>query len=551
MGTDSVPALLPARMLNEYVYCPRLFYLEWVDSRWAPNEDTEAGRFVHRATDRPGRALPGPDSVDLPGRTTSVQLESERLGLVAVVDRVEQAGGTVAPVDTKRGRPGPDGGPWPADRIQVLAQASLLRDAGYRVDEGVIYHAATNQRVTVEVTPSALEEVQHTVRAARDVADQLEPPLPLVDSPKCPRCSLNGLCLPDEVNALLERSERPPRRIVPRDPDRRPVYVTEQGTYVRIKGGRLQVRREDETLADARLIDVSQLCVFGHVQVTTEALTRLWAAGVPTLWFSYGGWLRGWAQGEPSRYVELRRRQVLVHAQGGLGIARDLVAGKIHNARTLLRRNARSDVSEAVRILGNLRRQAAECGSLPGLLGVEGTAARVYFGAFTSMVAPSALELTERFDVLGRARRPPPDPLNCLLSFAYSLLLKDLVATCLAVGLDPYLGVMHQPRFGRPSLALDLAEEFRPLVADSVVLGLLNNGEVHPSDFIVRGRGVGLTANGRRKVIRAYERRLDTKIRHPVFGYQASYRRVLDIQARILAAVMIGELDEYVPMMTR
>lgn len=551
MDAEATPALLPARMLNEYVYCPRLFYLEWVDRRWADNDDTEAGRFAHRATDRPTGRFPEPDAVNLLRKTTSVHLESERLGLAAVVDRLEQSSGAVVPVDTKRGQPGPDGEPWLADRIQVLAQAALLRDAGYRVDEAIIYYAETNHRVTLPITETALDEVEQTLTAARAVADQLEPPLPLVDSPKCPRCSLVGICLPDETNTLLERASRPPRRIVPRDPDQRPVYVTEQGAAVRVKGGRLQVRREGETLADARLIDVSQLCVFGHVQVTTEALTRLWTAGVPTLWFSHGGWLRGWAQGEPSRYVELRRRQVLVHGQGGLAIARHMIAGKIQNAGTLLRRNARGDVEDATRVLGDLREQAATTASLPALLGIEGTAARVYFDAFTSMVAPPAHVLGARFDVLGRARRPPPDPLNCLLSYAYALLLKDLVATCLGVGLDPFLGGLHRPRFGRPSLALDLAEEFRPLIADSVVIGLVNNGEVQPHDFVARGRGVSLTPEGRRKVIRAYERRLDTKIKHPVFGYKISYRRVLDVQARILAAVMVGELDQYVPMKTR
>lgn len=377
MSEYETPALLPARMLNEYVYCARLFYLEWVDRRWADNDDTEAGRFVHRATDRPAGRFPGPESVDELRKTTSVQLDSETLGLVAVVDRIEQAGGVVAPVDTKRGRPGPDGQPWPADRVQVLAQAALLREAGYRVDEAIVYYAETNQRVAVAVTEQAMTELRQTVGAARAVADQLEPPLPLVDSPKCPRCSLVGLCLPDEVNALRERSSRPPRRIVPRDPDQRPLYVTEQGAIVRARGGRLQVSRRDETLADERLIDVSQLCVFGRVQVTTEALTRLWTAGVPTLWFSYGGWLRGWAQGEPSRYVELRRRQVLVHGQGEQAIARRMIAGKVQNARNLLRRNARGDVGEPVRVLGNLREQASAAMSSSELLGIEGTAASV------------------------------------------------------------------------------------------------------------------------------------------------------------------------------
>lgn len=151
----------------------------------------------------------------------------------------------------------------------------------------------------------------------------------------------------------------------------------------------------------------------------------------------------------------------------------------------------------------------------------------------------------------GRNRRPPRDPLNALLSFCYALLTKDLVAVTLGVGFDPYLGLFHRSRYGRPALALDLAEEFRPLIADSVVLGLLNNGEVTEADFLTRSGGVALTAEGRKAVLRRYEQRLATTIVHPRFKYRISYRRVLDVQARLLGAVLVGELPAYEPMVTR
>jgi CRISPR-associated protein Cas1 len=138
-----------------------------------------------------------------------------------------------------------------------------------------------------------------------------------------------------------------------------------------------------------------------------------------------------------------------------------------------------------------------------------------------------------------------------LLSYLYGLLAKDLTVTAYAIGFDPYLGFYHRPRFGRPALALDLAEEFRPIVADSVALNLINNGEIAPSDFVVRAGGVALTSSGRRRVLVAYERRLDHEIKHPTFGYRISYRRVLEVQARVLAAAVLGEIPEYVPFTTR
>ena len=155
------------------------------------------------------------------------------------------------------------------------------------------------------------------------------------------------------------------------------------------------------------------------------------------------------------------------------------------------------------------------------------------------------------FDFNGRNRRPPRDVVNCLLSFGYALLTKDLTAITYAVGFDPYLGFYHRPRFGRPALALDLAEEFRPLIVESMVLTLINNGEIRGSAFLVRAGGVALTADGRRTVIRAYERRLDTEITHPIFGYKVSYRRVLEVQCRLLGAVLLAEIPEYSAFVTR
>ncbi len=548
---SDLPELLPARMLNELVYCPRLFYLEFVDDRWADSADTEAGRYVHRVVDRKQDVLPDPEGEDLARRVTSVRVESERLGVVAVIDRIDGDFDALIPIDFKKGHPAPDGSPWPADRMQVITQAALLRDAGHTVDKAMLYYAETRQRVLIAIDETTDAEVGEVVGAARKIASSPRPPLPLVQSPKCPRCSLVGLCLPDETNALLARDERSPRTIVPRDPDDRPLYVNEQGAYVGVRGGRIHVTKRDEEFASIRLIDVSQLCLYGNVQVSAQALSALWARGVPVLWFSYGGWLRGWAQGEMSKYVELRRRQTVVHAQGGFDVARAMIAAKIRNSRTMLRRNARVSVDDEFDQLARLAAKAEGAESAPTLLGIEGTAARIYFGAFTKMLSDRVEPMIRAFDANGRQRRPAPDAVNALLGYAYSLLVKDLVATCIGVGLDPYLGFYHRPRYGRPSLALDMMEEFRPLIADSIVVGMLNNGEVGAGDFVVRGRAVWLTPAGRKTVLRGYERRMETTITHPVFKYKVSYRRVLDVQARILAAHVIGELDRYTAMVTR
>ncbi|MGW0038022.1 CRISPR-associated endonuclease Cas4g/Cas1g [Gordonia sp. NPDC003376] len=550
--TTDLPELLPARMLNEYVYCPRLFYFEWVDRRWADSHDTEQGHFTHRAVDKRTGSLPEPDSGDAAKRVTSLRIESHALGLVAVLDRVEDGGdGTVVPVDTKKGKPAANGLPWSADVVQLYTQAALLRDAGYEVDRGVLYYAEVHKRVTVPIGNNEVAAAVEIADEAREVAARENAPLPLVGSKRCPRCSLLGLCMPDETNALLQRDDSPPRRIVPRDPDSRPLYVTKHGATVGLKGGRIRVVQKGSEPAEVLLIDVSQLCVFGNVQVSSQVLTELWARGIPVLWFSYNGWLRGWAQGEMSKYVQLRTAQARLDDNTALGISRAIVAGKIKNSRTLLRRNSRTDTEHSVQSLAAMADSAGGAASPAELLGIEGAAARIYFENFSGLLRGAQEQMAAEFDTNGRKRRPAPDPINALLGYVYSLLVKDLVAVCIGVGLDPYFGVYHRPRYGRPALALDLMEEFRPLLADSAVIGMLNNGEVTAGDFERRSGGCWLTLQGRRKVIRAYERRLDVQVTHPVFRYKVSYRRVLDVQARILAGVILGELPAYTPMVTR
>jgi CRISP-associated protein Cas1 len=546
-----VPKLIPARMVNEFVYCPRLFYIEYAEGRFEESDDTALGARVHRVVDTETGAAPLPEEDGDLVAARSLTLSSPSLGVIAKTDLVEGGDGLVVPVDYKKGRPQRDGTPWPSDEVQVVLQALVLADNGYQVDHAEVYYAAERRRVRVELTDERLAWARGVVADARATAGLVDAPLPLVDSPKCVRCSLAGLCLPDETNALPNRTPQPPRRIVPRDPDHRPVYVTEPGAYVGLRGGRLEITRDGAKLGSFRLIDVAQLAVFGRVQVSTSALHAMFDAGTPVLWLSYGGWLKGWAAGPPSKYGELRRRQTAAHAAGGLGIARRMIEGKIRNCRSLLRRNARGDVAGTLDQLSRLAEATRTVTDFGELLGVEGTAARLYFERLPAMLSESARPLGERFALGGRNRRPPRDPVNALLSFCYALLTKDLVAVTLGVGLDPYLGVFHRSRYGRPALALDLAEEFRPLIADSVVLGLLNNGEITESDFITRAGGVALTPEARRSVIAAYERRLATEITHPEFGYKISYRRVLDVQARILAAVLVGELPEYVPMVTR
>lgn len=546
------PELVPARMVNEFSYCPRLFYLEWVQARFADNLDTVQGRYTHRVVDQAAGRAPLPEDRAELKVARSLMLSSTSLGLVAKLDLVEGApDGEAIPVDYKKGTPPdiPDRA-WEPERVQLCIAGLLLQETGYRCTHGYLYFAEVRQRVRVDFDEPLVKRTLELVDELRQVASTDVAPPPLVDSPKCPRCSLVGLCLPDETNTLAQRTEQPPRRLMPSRDDAKPLHVTEQGAYIGKDKGLLTISKNKEKLASVRAIDVSQLCIHGRVQISTQALTSLIADDVPVCFFTYGGWFSGIAHGLPSKHVELHRRQVIAGPTRGLEIARQVVSAKILNSRTLLRRNARTRPDAVIGRLKNAADRALMADSFPTLLGIEGAAARSYFGEFSNMIREES-RLDRGFDFDGRNRRPPTDPVNCLLSFGYGQLTKDLTITTFLVGFDPYLGFYHRPKYGRPALALDLAEEFRPLIVESTVITLINNGEIGPEDFIARAGGVSLTTSGRKTFLRAYERRLDAEVAHPRFGYRISYRRVLEVQARLLGATLLGEIPDYPPFTTR
>ncbi|HMZ21640.1 MAG TPA: CRISPR-associated endonuclease Cas1, partial [Blastocatellia bacterium] len=477
------PLQLPARMLNEFSYCPRLFYLEYVQQEWAHSADTLDGRFVHRRVDQEQGAVPAAellsDQVKLHSR--SVLVGSDRLGAVARCDLIETDEGCVVPVDYKRGAPPsrdivPEGA-WEPERVQLCLQGLLLRENGYECEYGVLYFAAAQTRVTVDFTGELIARTLQLLDEARRVsASGLIPP-PLVDSPKCPRCSLVGICLPDEINLLAARqgeremggrreretgghggaevsdieyllppispspcppiSRSPclpvspsPRRLIPARDDRLPVYVQGQGFSVGLKGEVLEVREKGSVVNQARLLETAQLTLFGNVQISAQALRELAARDVPILHLSYGGWLTAVTTPPPHKNIELRRRQFQAAADTEFctALARAMVSGKIRNTRTLLRRNARELPEGVLHRLAESRRRAERAAGLEQLLGIEGTAAREYFGHFELMFKPEEEGTLPAFEFNARNRRPPRDPVNALLSFLYSMLVKDMLA---------------------------------------------------------------------------------------------------------------------------
>lgn len=558
---SEVPDLVPARMVNEYAYCPRLAYLEWAQSEFVDNYETVDGKYRHRAVDREAGDLEETPDEDEKIHARSVWLSAPDEHLTARIDLLQGKGKCVTPVDYKRGQvPDTPEQSWEADRVQLCAQGLVLKANGYDCSSGELYYSASRTRVRIEFTRGLLDHTRNLISELRRMVQSGRMPPPLGGSAKCVRCSLAGICLPDETNLLAGRSEAPTedkvRRLVPARDDSVALYVQEQGAHIAKRGEVFEVVLKRSKLGESRIFETSQISVFGHVQLTTAALSEAFSRGIPILFFTTGGWFSGLAHGMPHKNVELREAQFRTAGSPDicLQLASRMVAAKIRNCRTMLMRN-HSDLPEDIpRELKRLARGARSTHTIDSLLGIEGMAAKFYFSAFGGMLKRrkgGAKTNGWRFDFEGRNRRPPVDPVNAMLSYAYSLLVKDLSVASLAVGFDPFMGFYHKPRYGRPALALDLMEEFRPVIADSVVVWVVNNGVLTADDFIQRGPAVALKPKARKKFIEAYERRLDSLVTHPVFGYRISYRRVLEVQTRLLARVLSGELPEYPAFRTR
>lgn len=571
MSDDAeVNDLLPVRMLNEFAYCPRLFHLMHVEGRWAENVYTEEGHEVHRRVDRIDHVLPDArtddeeesedeDGEEPPTISRSVQLASERLGISAKLDLVSTASDEALPVETKRGRP-PNipGRAWEPERVQLMAQGLLLREHGYQVSRGVLYFAAARTRVEVPFTDELEARTLKLIDEARAAAQSDVLPDPLDDSPKCNGCSLSGICLPDETLALRQvppedTSAGPAavRRLYPPRSDALPLYVQEQGASVGKSGGVLIVRKKDEELAKVRIKDTSQLVICGNISVSAQTIQLLCEASIPIVHLSRGHWFYGVTSGITLRNAYDRAAQFR-HASDPtrrLALARAIVFAKGANQRTMLGRNARPRPEATLKEMAVLLRKARHAKSIEELLGLEGSIAARYFGSFHQLLRPRDIDANWNFDQ--RNRRPPRDPVNALLSFGYALLAKECTVALMGEGLDPWWGFYHQPRHGRPSLALDLMEEFRPLIVDSAVLTAINTGMVTATDFLQSSAGCVMKDGGRKAFIRAYEARLDQLATHPVFDYRCTWRSLIRVQARLIARWLRGDVPAYIGITTR
>lgn len=544
---------MPVRRLHNFVYCPRLFYLQWIENIFVPNEDTVLGSALHKSIDEPNK-LKQASLLEEGGTLRSVSLTSDTLQLTGIADLVETGeDGKRYLLDYKKGSPQRNAsGEWEVkenDSIQLAAYALLLREAGISVDAAGIYYAEIKRRIYVELNDELFLSLHRYLQQARNLACSATCPPPLCSS-RCFACSAYPVCLPFESRFWTQanqEAELPPRPPMPKGDDGEILVVQSPSAMVGLRGGEILVKKDGEIISKHPIHQLLSVNLYGAIQISAQAQQILMENNIPLAWFSPAGRFIGAAHGLPASGVDARLGQARLwnSPEKRLSIASTIIYSKIHNQRVLLMRNGNAS-DDTLKQLARLRDSCLHQPSLASLRGVEGAAAALYFENFSGMLKPDT-----PFDFHSRNKRPPKDPVNALLSLAYSVLSKELTGIAHVVGLDPFLGFFHSPRYGRPALALDMMEEFRPVIADSTVLSLINRGEITIDDFVSTTHGVILKDSARRQFWRAWTRRLDTEVTHPHFLYKMSYRRMLSVQMQQLWRFCRNDIATFHPFTTR
>ncbi len=331
------------------------------------------------------------------------------------------------------------------------------------------------------------------------------------------------------------------------------LYITQDDAFIGKTDERLTVRANKQTLQDIPLIKLDGVVILGRATVSPAVVIELLERKIPLSFLTRMGRYLGRLEPELTKNIFVRAAQwkAIAPSEPASHLVRSFVRGKLKNYRNALLRGQREyadlDFQQALTQLEQAIAPIDATSAIDSLRGLEGSGSAAYFGSFARL-----LRVAE-FQFEARRRRPPTDPVNALLSLGYSLLRHDIQSAVNLVGFDPYLGYLHTQRYGRPSLALDLMEEFRPLVVDAVVLSSLNRRTLNPTDFTTEplSGAVSLTLEGLRTFLRLYELKKQSKFKHPVLQTQCTYQESFELQARLLAKYLLGETDKYPPLVLK
>lgn len=524
---------IPISTVLHTAFCPRRTWLEAAGEK-SDSVQLHYGTIKHERLDDPTSSRPG--------EQRARQVHSSALGVHGRCDLIRQVDDGIEVIETKSTPVRWKAEVTDAQRVQLALQTICLEEAGEHVVSSAVWFSDHRKRVPVEIDTDLRARATELVRETREICESVTAPPPLIDDRRCAKCSHLSICLPDERQLV----EVDVRRVHASNPDASIVHLVQPGARASIKDGRLVVRYRGEEIGSVPIERVAGVVVYGNVDISSALIRELHWQDRSIVWCSGTGRVYGWSQSGAGPNGLQRVKQHLASDQGNLPLIREIISAKIANQATLLRRNSSADVSE----LRRLQTDALKARTQGELFGIEGLAAARYFSEFAGMLK-SRTPSSWLASWPGRTGHHAIDPINALLNYAYGILLSDVVRAIVATGLDPHAGFLHSSSRNKPALALDLMEEFRAPVADSCVLAAINGGTLKESDLSNITGEIRLTPTGRKKLVQAYEQRAQTEFQHPLFGYSVSWRRAMEVQARLVLGVIDGTQLEYRGIKTR
>ena len=517
---------IPISLICQWMFCPRRAWLEAAGEQ-SDSYQMEVGFSDHDRVDD--------SSTERKNEIRALEVRCEELGVCGKLDSVEKVGDGYAIVEYKATpiKRAPE--ITEPMRVQLALQKRCLEEAGYTVIGTSIFFTSHHRRIEVELDDDDYTMATQAVEKTLAVIASEVAPQPLEDDIRCDRCSHAGICLPEE-----RQLEKVQRRIRVSDPDSQVVYLNTPGSYARCSKGQMIITKDGDNLGKVPLEIIQGLEVCGNVNLSGGLIRELLWRDIPIMWCSGSGRLIGWAVSSYGPNGLTRVQQHVASAEGRLSFAREFIASKIANQATQLRRSGVD--SAIIETLRSLQKKVALTEIWQEILGIEGEAAGIYFSNWPFLIKEPR---RDQWKWHGRSGRPAADEINAMLNYVYALLLSDVVKAITSCGLDPHAGFLHSSNRNKPALALDLMEEFRAPIADSVVQTVINNGEIAPSGFSMVMSSVRMKEGTRKALIAAYERRMCTQIKHPIFGYSATWRRIVEIQARQILGVLDGSQSRY------
>lgn len=539
--------LVSVGALHALVYCERLFYLEEVERIRTADAAVYAGRRLHAELER--------EEGDVAERHT---LSSERLGITGKMDVLRRRDGVLIPHEHKRGRSAGTKGnreAWQTDRVQIGAYALLVEEAfGVTIREGRVRYHSDAVTIRVPIDEALRRDVFAAIERAKTLREQVERP-PLTDNERlCVRCSLQSVCLPEELRTAPEGEERPVR-VLPEHRDGMVLHVVSQGARVGRRGEQISVENRDGSTERWPIAQLSSVVVHGMAQISTQTLRLCTDHDVGVHWMTQsGGHVASLLPPATGAQRHLRQFEALRDPGFCLELAKKTVRAKLETQLRYLLRSSRgaqrsASLERALFGIRSAMRQAVGALSAQELLGSEGAGAAAYFSSLDELLSE---QLDPRLRFSGRNRRPPADRFNACLSFGYGSLYRYVVGAIVGVGIHPGVGFYHRPRSSAQTLALDLMEPFRVPLVDMAVVAAFNRRTFDADeDFIDTAGQVLMTESGRSKLIEVLERRMMDEWRHEVVGVSMSYARILEVEARLLEKEWTGEPGRYARLRIR